>query len=90
MDIKKIFDKIELEKKKIEDIEKKEKHYITSDFKWRVGLIYSRLAIINKWRVYVAYGYETVFSKNFRKYEDAVSFYEKCVEEAKRRWENGS
>jgi len=81
MNVKEIVDKID-------EIKNKEKFYTTKDWKWCISLHYCKWAIIKKWNVIISYRHETVVEKAFRKYEDALRFYEQCVQEIKRRYED--
>ena len=87
MNVEEIFDEIEEKKKKVQKIKEKERYYITRDFTWQVMLGFSDFALLRKWHVSVFYEHELLAHKSFRKYEDALRFYEECVEEVKRRYE---
>jgi len=86
MNVKEMFDKIDKELKAIDDVRAKEKSYVGDDFSWLVTLYYNDL--LSGWRVAVYYLGVTVVRKPFEKYEDALKFYNACVSEIKRRYEN--
>jgi len=85
--VREMFDKFEKKREKIDKITRKERQYKVPETAIYIGLMYNDWALIRRWKVYVAYGLTIVASRSFRKYEDALRFYEKCVEEAKRRYE---
>lgn len=90
MEVNELFDRIE---EKVKVLEEKEKCYVTKDSKWCVILLYFESALMFHWEVSIYYRHPIskrwvkLAEKPFRKYEDALKFYEECVEELKRRYE---
>ena len=86
MNVKEMFDKIDKELKAIDDVMAKEKSYISADSNWVVSLYYNDW--VSEWRVVVYYLGVVMIRKPFEKYEDALKFYDSCVSEIKKRYEN--
>jgi len=86
MNVSRLFDQIDQRIKLAHEIKSKEKVFISDNFLWSVHLMYNKAAMFKKWNVVVLYKDNVMIDKSFRKYEDALKFYEACVREVKKRY----